>query len=656
VLSAALAFALVWTFPLVQSPGGRILGAGAGDNVTFLWNLWWMRQAIADPSLDFFHCELIFAPWGTPLVLHTHTALPAFIAATLLRPLPLALAQNSIIWAALAANLCAMYALALQRTGDRQASFAGALVFAGSPFLVAHLHGHWNLVHLWPLPLVVLATSRATKQSRGTGDPPYMTGAWAAATGVLLAITAYTDYYIALFAAVLFAMVVADRLVAVSTTIQTRRWTLLAGLFAALAAIAFVLALAIHFSGGTSLGAGTLRISVRTVTNPLRAAWIALIAAALALWRPGLRLAWRDEASRRRAIACMTVASGVGLVLVAPLLWHAAHLIAAGDYASETWRWRSGPRGVDVATILLGSPFHPVVGPHVGAAYRALGLDPIEQIGWMGVAPVVLAIFALRRRRQDSLKWGLLWLGAVVWSFGAFLSVAGVDIGLPLPQIVQRFLPIVSNARMPGRVMAVAFLALAMLTAIGTAALRERLRPGAARVAGAALCAAVLVDFWPAPFPTMAPDTPAVYADVAVLGDGPVAELPLGIRDGFGEQGRLDHAALYHQSVHGRPMVGGFVARLSPSLRSRYLNEPIISSLLKLSGGVPLSTGERVRDRHLARGLLQQWKLRVFIVDTREASGELVGYLEEVLAARRAFGDGVRDVYVVAGPGMELQP
>jgi hypothetical protein len=62
-----------------------------------------------------------------------------------------------------------------------------------------------------------------------------------------------------------------------------------------------------------------------------------------------------------------------------------------------------------------------------------------------------------------------------------------------------------------------------------------------------------------------------------------VLELPAGIRDGFGMVGWLDHRMLIHQMRHQRPLVGGFVARMSPLLRKRYLETPVFTSAFHLS-------------------------------------------------------------------------
>src|SRR5713226_7870605 len=95
-LAAALVFialALAWSFPLAAHLSTHISG-GPGDNLAFLWNTWWMREAVAHADINFFHTDRLFAPFGIDLTLHTHTALPAWMAATVLAPLSIVAAQN----------------------------------------------------------------------------------------------------------------------------------------------------------------------------------------------------------------------------------------------------------------------------------------------------------------------------------------------------------------------------------------------------------------------------------------------------------------------------------------------------------------------------------------------------------------------------------
>jgi hypothetical protein len=145
-------------------------------------------------------------------------------------------------------------------------------------------------------------------------------------------------------------------------------------------------------------------------------------------------------------------------------------------------------------------------------------------------------------------------------------------------QLFQRFVPMLSNARIPGRAMALAYLALAMLGALGLASLRARRdRRVPVRQVSLLVVAGLLIDFWPAPFPVTALAAPPLYDVLAGADKGTIGEPPLGLRDGFGEIGELDHRTIYYQTVHGRPVLGGFVARLSPALKARYEDAPVIT-------------------------------------------------------------------------------
>src|SRR3954462_3888588 len=68
-LMACLALAILQTWPLVQHLDTDLPGLGLGDNVSFVWNLWWMREALASPRWSFFSTPMAFAPLGVPLVL-----------------------------------------------------------------------------------------------------------------------------------------------------------------------------------------------------------------------------------------------------------------------------------------------------------------------------------------------------------------------------------------------------------------------------------------------------------------------------------------------------------------------------------------------------------------------------------------------------------
>lgn len=200
------ALAILSTFPLARRISTHLPGDGYGDNVAFLWNFWWMRQALAGEG-DFFWTGMLFAPFGTDLTLHTHTALPAFIGATLLRPFsPLEALNLTLIASVFLAGFWT-YVLAGRLTRDRSAAAAAGVIFATSPFIAAHLHGHFNLTHAWVFPLFAVAVHEWTRRR---------TIGWTLIAGTALGATAYVDYYYFLFAVGLGLVLLA---------FHGRRWT-----------------------------------------------------------------------------------------------------------------------------------------------------------------------------------------------------------------------------------------------------------------------------------------------------------------------------------------------------------------------------------------------------------------------------------------------
>ena len=182
------AMAIVWSFPLVLHLTTHIPGAAAGDNLNFLWNFWWARTALESTEHLFFTRHL-FAPIGTDLTLHTHTVLPAVIAATLLRPLPVIVGLNLTILASLFLNGFCAYLLARRTVRDTPAAIVAGLIFGGSPYVAAHLSGHFNLIAVWMFPLFAMATAEMLRGS----------WRWALVAGVVLAATAYIDYYYVIY-------------------------------------------------------------------------------------------------------------------------------------------------------------------------------------------------------------------------------------------------------------------------------------------------------------------------------------------------------------------------------------------------------------------------------------------------------------------------
>jgi hypothetical protein len=629
------AFAVVWTLPLSLHLTTHLPGTAIGDNAIFLWNFWWMRHALAAHT-SFFHTNYLFAPVGTSLTLHTHTALPAFAGATLLGALSPVAALNVVTLAAVALNGFAAYLLAWQTTRHRGAAIVGGVVFASSPFVAAHLTGHFNLVHAWTIPLFALAWLGTVEGSSRD----------AILAGVLLAATAYVDYYLVVYE-ISFAVCAcaarawrfrrADR-----SPGHLARWTL--GSLAMLVALDLAVMAAIWMAGGFSWTMGSTVISAHDLFNPTQAFGVLIVAFACVYYRPRpVRVGQGFDAAALR-VSVWTI--GTFAVLAAPLAFAVARTITDGDYVSQRYFWRNAPPGIDLATLALGNPFHGVWGSMVRALDERLGIDVVESTAWLGIAPLILTIYAWRRGATETAvrQWRLVAIVFFVWALGSHLFIVGHNTALPAPAALLQFVPLLSNARMTGRAMVLVHLATAMLAAVAVAELHRRYRIG---VLPALIAAAVIVESMAAPLPIAPIGCSSIYDALRRRPEpGAIVELPLGFGDGFGAVTSTENRSMLAcQTVHERPLVGGFVARLSPRVLAAYRADPLLAAWLRLSGAagfddVPLPTREQ------AATLMGAANTAFIVVDRRSASKALQEYVATELAASKILeGDG-RVVYV----------
>ena len=626
--------AIAWSFPLVLHTGTVVPGAGIGDNASFLWNLWWMREAPTIGGRGFFHTTYLLAPGGIDLTLHTHTAFQAWIGATLLRRLSVIEAQNIVILGSLALNGFCAYLLAFDRLRKWWPSLAAGWIFGTAPYLGAHLLGHFNLISAWGLPLFTLFWLRTLES---TGLIP------AALSGLTLGVIAYTDYYYLVYACAIACCLGVAAADPAAIRVRPPRATRLRGWLGIVLVVDLLMVAGIVLRGGTVWTLAGLTISMTRTDNPLTAAWIAALAIAWLTWPLSIG---RSPGTAQRISAVLRPASFAFVVAGAcmlPLLGRAASLWASGNYVRPVHLWKSAPVGIDLLALTLPSPMHPLWGAATRALYQRFGLDAIEGIGWVGVVPIVLTAVALWRQPGDAERryWAGLGIVFFVWSLGPWLHVAGVNMGLPLPQGVLSLLPIVGNARIPGRGLVVVMLALAMISAGALARMR--------RSVGISALAIVLVafDFCQFPFPMTDVVPSALDLALQKMPQGIVLPIPFGVRDGLGQIGLSSDREVLAQITHHHPIAGGFLARIPPAAHDQYWRVPTLKALLELSTpDADAPAAQRASGVWSAREL-HDLGVRYVILDRRAASASLLMFADEHLAARPVITDRSRELYLL---------
>ena len=156
---------LVMTYPLIRRFTSAIPGDGF-DGWQNYWNLWWVRQALLVEHAHPWFTDMLYAPVGVSLLFHT---LNLFNGLTTL-PIQLAWglfpAYNSAVLFSFAMSGLGAYLLARYVLGPRSsrlAAFAAGIIFTFSPFHIAHLLGHMQVMSMEWVPFFALYLLRTVE-------------------------------------------------------------------------------------------------------------------------------------------------------------------------------------------------------------------------------------------------------------------------------------------------------------------------------------------------------------------------------------------------------------------------------------------------------------------------------------------------------------
>jgi len=157
-----------------------------------------------------------------------------------------------------------------------------------------------------------------------------------------------------------------------------------------------------------------------------------------------------------------------------------------------------------------------------------------------------------------------------------------------------------------------------------------------------ALIALLAFDYLHAPIPLTALDRPAVYEQLASIADnGAVIEVPFGIGDGvLIGRGSQERRLLYNATIHGHPVVGGYIDRMPLQVAQAYDAMPVVGNLLRLSNG------EEAIEENDPVALLP---FRYLVLDTNTATPELVDYVRRTLDMDLISSGGGKQLYAVQG-------
>lgn len=584
-LAAVLGYvcvAVAFSWPLLPQLSTHLTGDPGGDTGVYVWNQWVFQHSALVEHRNPLTTEHIFSTTGRPVDLsqHNYTLFANLLALPLVERFGTVATFNLVYLATVVITAWTTFVLARRVTGNAEVeAWLAGLAFAWSPVLVARSTGHFSLVTAAPLAAFLWALHRVERSER-LGD--------SLLAGVAVAWAASADAYYAVYCALIATIYVASRLLRFE---WRPGWRSGPGLWLLDLCIVLAAALVVGLLAGRGgrFELFGVPVSVRGLWGPVALLTLLVVARVLVYLHP--RVSALDLPSPR-AVALTAAAALAGAVLLSPTLYGAATRVIEGSWVSPPTYWRSSPPGVDLLALVAPNPSHPLVRAVAGDPQMTAPTVFVEFTAGLGL--VALAVVALAVWRAGLRAPGWFWTLGIfaALALGPFVHVAGQNTYVPGPWALLRYVPILNLTRMPGRYAIVAALALSVLFALALKALGDRF-PARRRLILAAAGAALAFELLPAPRPLYAAAIPDVYD---IVRDDPrpvrILELPFGVRDGVSSEGDFSARYQFHQTVHGKRLMGGYLSRVSSQRKREVRTSGILRALLALSEGRTLPADE----------------------------------------------------------------
>jgi len=630
--------ALAFTWPLVLHLDSHLTGPVGGDTGVYVWNQWVFRHEVLNERLPLFTQEIFSFSQPANLSLHNYTIFQDLLALPLLGHLGVVTTFNVVYLMMIVITGYATFRLAFHVTRRPFESWLAGALFSWSPYLVTRGMGHFSLVAAAPLPVFALLLldrdGRASVRN-------------AVALGATVCWAATTDPYYAVYCVMLGCLFVASQAIHIARD-PSQPSTVPRTLDVLLACVAGF-AVSLVMSGGWQISVLGRRVSTHGLYTPmLLLTVLAVVRAAWPYRRAALSI---DRTEILRFVRIASVAVPVSVLILSPVLYAVGVRIMDNGFESSPIRWRSSPPGVDLVSFFLPNPNHPFAPEAIRAWLTPRPDQYIENVASIPLVALIVIGVAIGARWRPSRIWLAVTAAFGLLALGPFVHVAGFNTHIPGPWAFARYIPIIGLARTPARVSIVVMLGVSMLFAAALSHLSDRW-PRRRRLLLSAMTLALLFELSPVPRPLYSASVPAFYTRVALdPRDVTLMELPVGVRDGTSSVGDFTARSQFFQTVHGKPLVGGYLSRVSRKRIAQLRQDPLLDALITLSEGGNL---DAVREAALVeRGdeFIRRGRLGYVVIDNDRTPPPLRNFAVRALHLRHVAAEGSYDLFVPASLG-----
>jgi hypothetical protein len=322
-------------------------------------------------------------------------------------------------------------------------------------------------------------------------------------------------------------------------------------------------------------------VRTRSLYTPVLVLTVLVLIRLAQQFRVSLAALTRNDVRRFFGLTAATAV--VGAVFVAPILYAAAVRLAQGEFDTPAIYWRSSPPGVDLLSLILPNPNHPLAPDGLARWLTHRPNAYLENVASVPLIAIGILVLAWRAGWRPPRWWTAMIVVFGLLALGPFVHVAGINTYVPGPWALLRYVPLVGLVHTPARFSIVLILAVAVVVADALADLGRR-NPDRRRalLIGAGLLLAA--ELLPAPLTLYSAEIPPLYQRVAAAPSTvTLLEIPYGVRDGVSSVGNFSARTQFFQTAHGKTVMGGYLSRIPRRRVEELQMDPVARALAILS-------------------------------------------------------------------------
>jgi hypothetical protein len=298
----------------------------------------------------------------------------------------------------------------------------------------------------------------------------------------------------------------------------------------------------------------------------------------------------------------------------------------------------------DFMSFFIPLDSHPILGSHTKPFFDLIGNVRDGWARWennlfTGYTVLALLTYAFFRvKGKNAGFWKISFLLTLLLSLGPFLNVAertsfsGMQIPLPY-LLLYHTVPFLHNARTIARMDILVMLSAAVLAGYAVSHLSNNWSLDRKKSFALALSTGILLEFLVVPFPLSKAGAPEFYGNFSEDdAEYAIAEVP--VLSNYGCNVR----AMYYQTLNGRKITGGRLARQPPYVYQLTLDTPLLREL-EYYGDQPydidIFVGENRTEKSLS--ILNYYNIRYIVVNADCIGRENLSKAEQALSRAGAW-------------------